>query len=506
MAAKSTPMGTGRRAARMIAGVTMAGAGLAGVLVTPAARAMSSGGGAAQPAPSSPLPPAAGATAQHDAEPGIARAGDGVLWATSTVIRGANAQDIWKSTDHGATWQWVADPFNLDGGVVQVGGNDADIAAAPEKNPLGSYNVYAASLRIYSDVGYPAGELSLAVSPDGGTTWVVHPVAGELPGDDRPWVAADGPCRVYLTYHAVVANVVNTYDLCNPAATVEGLTLTPIAATRYPSLAVPFITGQPDTYTTAGFGKTVVDTSPASPYRHQIYIPMTDCPSLTPSQEIGRAEALQADCPDGTNAEVYMAVGTADGTHWDLRPVAQSSRPAVAIWPATAAVDEAGRVYIAWHDNMNSFLQWSDDGGSAWSAPRRVNPTGTAVYPTVAALAGGRVGVAWYGTDAVGDANDGAAMSGAVWQLRWVTLNPSGTAFRDPLVLDADIHHGALCTRGDQCSLPARDLLDDFGAIADPSTGLATIVYTSDRPGGSYGDDVTRSVQARLDLGPPALR
>jgi len=64
------------------------------------------------------------------------------------------------------------------------------------------------------------------------------------------------------------------------------------------------------------------------------------------------------------------------------------------------------------------------------------------------------------------------------------------------------VRFGALCTGGDVCPLPARNLLDDFGAIADPATGLATIVYTSDRPGGTYGDDVTRSVRARLELGP----
>ena len=122
---------------------------------------------------------------------------------------------------------------------------------------------------------------------------MVHPLAGELPADDRPWLAADGACRVYLLYHAgpTVANVVNTYDLCGPAATVEGLTLAPIASTRYPDLAVPFVQQQPATYVTVGFGKPAVDTS-TSASAHALYVPMMDCPTMPCSRSF-RTDAAE---------------------------------------------------------------------------------------------------------------------------------------------------------------------------------------------------------------------
>ena len=44
------------------------------------------------------------------------------------------------------------------------------------------------------------------------------------------------------------------------------------------------------------------------------------------------------------------------------------------------------------------------------------------------------------------------------------------------------VHYGGVCEGGVACTAPAnRDLLDDFGVAASPTTGLATIIYTSDQ-------------------------
>src|SRR5205807_6209864 len=131
------------------------------------------------------------------------------------------------------------------------------------------------------------------------------------------------------------------------------------------------------------------------------------CPGLTPQQEIARAEAAEPNCPAGTSAQLYVAVGTDDATTWSLVPVARSSNNEVPVWPVTAAVDPAGRVYVAWSDNHDAWLQVSSNGGTSWTTPVRLNAgMGTAVDPTVATTGDGAAVVAWYGASTTGDSND----------------------------------------------------------------------------------------------------
>lgn len=481
--------------------------------------------GRAAPAVNRALPaaPGTGRATNHDAEPTIAAAPDGTLWATSTTLgEKLGGQDIWKSTDGGRAWTWVADPFR-PAGVVSFGGGDADIAVATQPNSSGAYNVYGASLWVVAGQGgVLVGDVSLALSPDGGRTWVVHPLAAEVPADDRPWVAADGACRVYLNYHGgpTLANVVNVYDLCDPLATVAGTTLTPVESTRYPSLSTSAATDAPATYVTAGFGKLAVDTSPSSPGYHDLYIPMMDCPGMTLQQEVARAAAEDATCPGGTRAEVYVLVGVPGGANpgpartttpgvpgaigWTLADLGPSPNSEVAVWPATASVDQTGDVVVAWHDNHHSYVQASADQGHRWTAPAPIPAGGSAVYPTVAASGAGRAVVAFYGANRAGDANDLAlmgtpgAVGAATWTLeavdaRFDRLHPAVT-FGPLKSIDPLVHRGMLCTKGDACSVSgSRDLFDNFGAISGPNGAHTTIVYTTDG-GGPLADDTTDAV------------
>lgn len=445
------------------------------------------------------LPGPPGSAQNHDAEPGIARSPDGALWATSVGVE-AERQDVWRSTDGGSTWSWEGAPFNVVPGVRALGGDDGDIAVATAANPIGHFNVYVAGLWVVDSAGgAPVGDISLALSPDGGSTWVVHPLAGEVPLDDRPWLVTDGACRVDLVYHSLptVANTVNTYDLCGPLAAVEGLTLTPVTSTRYPQLAPSVAQNRPATYVTTGFGKPIVSGG-------ALYIPMMDCPDLTLAQEVARAEAADPNCPQGTDAQVYVDIGTPQvpggaPTSWELVSVARSANTDVAVWPVTIAADPSGTLRIAWTDDHNSYLSSSSDGGRTWSPSAQLNPVGTtAVEPTIDSGPGG-VSVAWYGTGEAGNANDPTVMGypdaagAAVWQLDWVHVDasqPASPVVGSVQVLDQDVHTGVLCTHGDACTIPnARDLLDDFGMIRDRSGDV--IVYTSDQPGGHYADDRT---------------
>jgi hypothetical protein len=118
-----------------------------------------------------PAAPGLGLPHNEDAEPGMAVDGGGTIWVASDVepyaVDDPRAQstgvlsgsDIWKSTDGGQSYQWVAAPFNQAGSTqTGLGGEDTDLSAAPVANSNGCYDVWAASLWV--------GSTNLAVSED----------------------------------------------------------------------------------------------------------------------------------------------------------------------------------------------------------------------------------------------------------------------------------------------------------------------------------------------------
>lgn len=432
-----------------------------------------------------PPAPSSGLTATNeDAEPGMGVDGNGVFWVASDVepyaskdtraLQALSGADVWKSTDDGRTWQWVAAPFNNAGSTPGLAGEDTDIAVAPVKNSNGFYNLYVASLWV--------GSTNVAVSQDGGATWNVTPVNGE-PAQDRPWLSADGPCIFYLSYHALAPydTVVDKYDACNAADQAVGSAVDPTETNVFLGNIAPGLTNR--------FGKQVVDNSPASPHQHRIYVPMEGCATLTQS---GLPEAGSG-C--ATTPQVFVGVSD-DGTNYTDHTVAAVSTNKLFIWPDTVATDSAGTVYVGWFDGTHAFVSTSRDGGSTWGAPVQVNsaPALSAVYPTVAASSPGHVEVAFYGSTRAGDADDATTMGqpntfgAAPWQLYWATSSDYGKTWSQTTV-SATLHTGVLCYNGGGCGqYPGdRNLLDDFGVAISPTTGSTSIAFDNDQPGGVNG-------------------
>jgi len=455
------------------------------------------------------LPPAPnlGLTLNQDAEPGMGVAGDGTIWIASDVEPYAaddpraqttgllTGSDVWKSTDGGRTFQWVAAPFQ-HGADDQTGdgGEDTDIAVAPEKNANGFYNVYVASLWV--------GSTSLAVSQDGGATWIDVPVNGE-PVQDRPWLSADGPCAVYVTYHAIAPydTVVNKIDFCNPANQGMGSAVDPTQAVTFIGNIAPGLSNR--------FGKPVVDNSPTSPHRHRIYVPMMGCDASTEPPSANEV-------PIGCTTEAKVFVGVSDnGITYTNHVVANTGSTRVYIWPDTVATDAAGNVYVAWFDGQHSYLSKSTDGGTTWSPSVQINsgPAVSTAYPTVAAGPADRVSVAYYGTDRDGRTDNRSVMgdpivgendhSSAEWHLYYASSTDGGATFTQSVVSDV-VHTGVLCTSGGGCGVVEgdRNLLDDFGMVISPTTGLASITYDNDQPGGVQGKTHTDFATETAGVGP----
>jgi hypothetical protein len=447
-----------------------------------------------------PLPNPAGVTTprNEDVEPGIGIDGAGTIWIGSNIdgntgndprsvpgVGVLSGEDLWRSVDGGRSFQWVGDPYGLNGpDSFGLGGEDSDATAAPEKNSQGFYNVYGVSLYLAAS--------TLAYSQDGGRSFQLIQLGG-VPAQDRPWVSADGPCTVYLTYHQLplFLPVVNTYDVCTgstfgvPALTINPLTQTSIFADN----SAPGLTN--------AFNKPMVDTWPASPHRHNIYVPMEACDMNSPQDFLNTvvttAEQIPV-CGQGVDTMVEVAVSTDQGASFTTHVVAVNDNGEQQVWPTSAAVGPDGSVVLAWGDNHHAYTSVSRDGGTTWSARQRVDapPVGTADYPTVAAGPDGRIDVAYYGATVHGDTNDANGMgkagdpgATAQWRLYLSRSRDGGRSFQQHQVSGL-VHTGVLCTEGTACSGKyARDLYDDFGVAVSRVSGLTTIAFDSDEAPGS---------------------
>lgn len=414
-------------------------------------------------------PPAAALT--HDFEPGIAVDGTGTFVIGATA--GGRGADLWVSHDDGRTYHWAGDPFqDPPQGANPENGQDTDVAAAPVANGDGPPNLYATSLYVANS--------SLAVSHDGGKSWQINQLGG-TPSQDRPWLAADGPCIVYLAYQngdsgPPSREMVSRFDACRaPAITGTGAALSPLQ-------------GPTDPYPLGAFlaGKIQVDTSSHSPFRHRIYIPSGGCetdlpgPSYLPTPN-------PFDC-QFARAALSITVSSDGGQSFATHRVAISPSHELHIWPDDLGIDAAGELYLTWSDNRDVYLNTSSDGGTTWSASRVINaaPARSAVHPTVAAGAPGLVEIAWYGAERDAASNDQAAMGapgapGAeTWRVYVAKSADHGQHFEQTAV-SPTVHTGIVCTTANTCvTANSRNLFDDFGIAISPTTKLASVAYTID--------------------------
>jgi hypothetical protein len=231
-------------------------------------------------------------------------------------------------------------------------------------------------------------------------------------------------------------------------------------------------------------------------FRHRLYNPMMDCGDLLPSQEITRA-AGDPNCPAGVLTQAVVIVSSDGGLSWKLKHVTTGTGSVIPVRPIWAATDAAGSVYFTWYDNHNVYLNVSSNGGDTWLSSVRVNqpPSITSIIPTASAGGAGIVEIAWYGTDRAGDPFDASVMgnpadsNGAEWRVYRARSTDYGKTFSQTVATDV-VHRGEECTRDDlgNCDFASgeADLFDDFGLAISPSTGRASIAYTSDQPEGTH--------------------
>jgi hypothetical protein len=399
------------------------------------------------------------------AEPAIRATPDGQFYASSENGLGSGTL-AWRSNDNGLHYSSLLSPNDVSAGGnstgkeagLEPGGGDTDVAVASAKNATGTYNAYVASLT--------AASVDVSTTTDNGASWSLNP-ASATPIDDRPWIAATGASKVcvgYLTapgvlapelgYHvgcstdagATFAAPANAYDSSSAG---QGCSL----GSRTGNLAFDPSNGN-NLYAIAACG-TVADASNPNPTGDHVVV-------VAVSSDGGKTF---------TDHVVYA--------NPDVTVDYENNFPNI-------AVDRAGNIYAVYSDDKSVFYSFSTNHGQSWHGPFQVSKSGeTAIYPWTTAGDAGKVDVVFYKTPFLANStnpNPSNFPSSAAWAVGFaqnLSATTPGSSFTETTPTPV-VHMGAVCQSGAGCT-GNRDLFDDFGVAASPTTGFASIVYSDDQ-------------------------
>ena len=414
------------------------------------------------------------------AEPAIRADGAGRFFGTSENSLGQGTV-AFRSTDNGLHYSTLISPDSVsqanDTGFAP-GGGDTDLAVAPDKNPAGFYNVYAASLSL--------ANIDVSTSTDGGATWSLQPVTTPETADDREWIAADTNNKVCISYHDAPQGI--TVGCSTDAGLLFSQFTSAIDSTHAFQIAENSI------------GNLAID--PRSHIIYQTYSAITTAAETACAPQLG---VIAGTCD---YHGVYMAVSTDGGQTFTDYPVYINPDPTVGYGHqfVNVSVDGAGNVYSVYTDDHHVYYSFSKDHGQTWSGPYLITSTsGTQIFPWSTAGDPGKLDVVYYQTPYYDGVNTPDNYpNAAAWTVGFAqnlnALTP-GSAWSRQTASPTN-HFGGVCESGVACT-GNRDLYDDFGVAASPTTGLASIIYSDDQyhpnAPNSSGCDTTTSNSSSCD-------
>ena len=361
---------------------------------------------------------------------------------------------VWYSDDAcGQAYTFVGTP---DAGI---GGGDAEIRTAPEKNVLGNYNVYTSSLSL--------ANITTAVSFDGGNTFTTTPISSYTPVLDRNWNATYGPSICYLSFVNGATQPGNVMEVVRMDYSGLGApVISPPSIVWDPQRVDPNLSHQK--------GNIVTDRRPGANTL------------LLAAGPNGEGNVYQ--CWNESGQRVFVSVSTDFGTTWNHKLVwdggVGASYDHIFTW---LAVDDQGNLYIVFSDDRNVYLSTSTDHANTWSRPVRVNRGGgesnACIFPQIAAGSPGRVVMCFYGTSATSPADPSAVW--AVYASRSENALAAAPDFEEVKVNDRPFHSGAVCESGLNCT-SGRELSDNFDLDINPVDGSAGLAYGVFGGSGTY--------------------
>lgn len=391
-------------------------------------------------------------------EPAIRADGAGRFFGTSENGLGGGTV-AFRSTDNGLHYTTLASPnagSSANDTGFAPGGGDTDVAVAPDKNVAGYNNVYVASLTL--------ANIDVSTSIDGGTTWKLNPVTTPETADDREWIAADANNKVCISYHD------------GPQGITVGCSYD--AGTTFTQFASALDADHAYQVSENGIGNLAID--PASHIIYQTYSALTSAAETACAPQLG---VVAGSC---NYHGVYMAVSFDGGKSFTDYPVYVNPDPTVSYGHqfVNVSVDRAGNVYSVYTDDHHVYYSFSTDHGISWSGPYRITSTsGTQIFPWSSAGDAGKLDVVYYQTPYYdGTSTPDNYPDSASWT---VGFAQNVTALTKPAAWTQQtaspvVHKGGVCESGVTCT-GNRDLYDDFGVAASPTTGFASIIYSDDQ-------------------------
>jgi hypothetical protein len=407
------------------------------------------------------------------AEPAIRADGSGIFYAASENSVG-NGTEAWRSLDGGRHYTALDSPdqgSSTNSSGFAPGGGDVDMATATAQNSSHHYNVYVASLYL--------ANISVSTSSDNGKTWSLNPLGADVGGaDDREWIAADGASKVCVSYHDGEQNIdVN-------CSTDAGSTFTQVASAI-------------DANHLFQAGNNAIGNLAIDPKTHDVFQTYS---SITTADEVSCAPQLGVSAGTCGYHGVYMAVSTDGGQNFTDYPVYVNKKATVDYGHqfVNVSVDKAGNVYSVYTDDHHVYYSFSTDHGKTWNGPHRISTvSGTQIFPWSTGGDAGKLDVVYYQT---GYYNSGKTPDSYPNTAKWTVgfaqnlhaLTPGSAWSR--FTASPVVHLGGVCESGIACT-GNRDLYDDFGVAASPTTGLASIVYSADQwhKGGHTNPSCTKS-------------
>ncbi|MFN2595423.1 MAG: sialidase family protein, partial [Actinomycetota bacterium] len=407
-------------------------------------------------------------------EPSLVQAPDGTMYiSTPRAIGGTKSSPVWKSTDRGATWSNPIFPVSTVPGGEALSGGDTEMAVD------GNNTLYEGDLWLGND--------SMFITSDQGKTWTSTPVSHDVV-DDREWVVYNQKDdALYGWYDGSKGGLeVIRAPLNTPLGSKAGL-FAPQETVAVPARPVCVVVVCLNVSTNAipneANGVPIIERQespgiPAvDPISGTVYFPFG---YQVPGKGVGIAETT-----DGLNFTYDYVPGAGHGAIEDV----DNDFP-------VAAVDSAGTLYIAWVEDKGTptnpafhlYFSSKKQGGN-WVGPTDVSGaiSKTAVFPTMAAGADGRVVLGWYGTDVAGNNNDENALGNASWNVYVAeSTNASSAAptFDQLENVDPNFHTGTISTGG-LGGTADRSLLDFFTVGIDNESGNADVTYTRDKGEGT---------------------
>jgi len=424
--------------------------------------------------------PGSSACSNIAAEPAIRADAAGRFFGSSENGLGGGTV-AFRSTDNGSHYTTLVSP----NGVSQAnntgfapGGGDTDLAVAPDKNAAGFYNVYVSSLSL--------ANIDVSTSTDGGATWSLNPVTTPETIDDREWIAADTNNKVCISYHDAPQGITVG---CSPNA---GVAFTQFASALDANHAFQISENE--------IGNLAID--PASHIIYQTYS------AITTAAETACAPQLGVSAGTCNYHGVYMAVSTDGSLTFTDYPVYINPNADVGYGHqfVNVSIDRAGNVYSVYSDDHHVYYSFSTDHGKTWSGPYLITTTsGTQIFPWSSAGDAGKLDVVYYQTPYYDGINTPDNYPNtAAWTVGFAqnlnALTPGSSWARQ--AASPTNHFGGVCESGVTCT-GNRDLFDDFGVAASPTTGLASIIYSDDQfdPNGpnTSGCDTTTNNSSSCD-------